>query len=266
MKKKYLGLICLLYAGIILFVNHYNILRNFLAPTMQIYLKCSVPVLLIIALVIFYSDKFHYKFKITDLILILPVVMLIFAGDGRLSTNLAANRSSNIKVEKKTTKTTTSTKKEDKKINEEELDFTNVDFDVVDEDYLDLANYLTYNSKAEAYIGKTIRVRGFTIGDNSYLPNGLYGLGKYGVSCCVADAGFMGFIINANGHKIKGSTWYEVEGYIERAKDLSGHDIFPITVVNIKEIDEKDEDEYVYPCYQYGDGSCEKLKKYDLKY
>ena len=70
MKKKYLGLICLLYAGIILFVNHYNILRNFLAPSMQIYLKCSVPLFIIIALVIFYSDNIHYHFKISDLVLI----------------------------------------------------------------------------------------------------------------------------------------------------------------------------------------------------
>ena len=45
-------------------------------------------------------------------------------------------------------------------------------------------------------------------------------------------------------HKIKKSTWYEVEGYIERNKDLSGHDIFPITVVNIKEIDGSNEEEY----------------------
>lgn len=266
MKKKYLGLICLLYSLIILFVNHYNILRNFLAPQMQIYLKLSVPVLIVMAIIIFYSENFHYKFKLTDLVLIIPLVMLIFAGDGRLSTAFANNRTSSVKVEKKTTKSTTETKTEDIKINEDELDFTNPYFVVEDENYLDLANYLTYNSKAENYIGKTIRVRGFTIGDNSYLPDGLYGLGKYGVSCCVADAGYMGFIMKANGHKIKGSTWYEVEGYIERAKDLSGHDIFPITVVNIKEIDGKDEEEYVYPCYQYGDGSCEKLKKYDLKY
>ena len=266
MRKKYLGLICLLYSIIILFVNHYNILRNFLAPQMQIYLKLSVPLLIVMAIVIFYSESFHYKFKIIDLVLVVPLVMLIFAGDGRLSTAFANNRTSNINVEKKSSKSTTTTKKEDKKTNVDELDFTNVDFDVVDEDYLDLANYLTYNSKAENYIGKTIRVRGFTINNSDYLPDGLYGLGKYGVSCCVADAGYMGFIIKPNGHRIKGSTWYEVEGYLERAKDLSGHDIFPITIVNIKEIDGKDEEEYVYPCYQYGDGSCDRLKKYDLKY
>ena len=266
MKKKYLGLICLLYAGIILFVNHYNILRNVLAPQMQIYLKCSVPVLVLMALIIFYSDKFHYNFKITDLVLILPLIMLIMAGDGRLTTSFASNRASNIKTKNNSVKKTSTVNKKDPKIDESKLNFETVDFEVVDENYLDLGNYLMYNSKAEAYIGKTIRVRGFTIGDNSYLPEGLYGLGKYGVSCCVADAGYMGYIIKPNGHKIKENTWYEVEGYIERHSDLSGHDIFPITVVNIKEIDGKNEEEYVYPCYQYDDGSCDKLKKYDLKY
>ncbi len=263
MKKKYLGLICLLYALIILFVNHYNILRNFLAPQMQIYLKCSVPVLLLMAIVIFYSDKFHYHFKITDLLLLLPLVMLIMAGDGRLTLSASTNRISNIKREKVVKKERT---KKDPKIDVSKLDFENPYFDVDDEIYLDLGNYLMYNSKAEAFIGKTIRLKGFTVGNSDYLPNGLYGLGKYGTSCCVADAGFMGYIIKPNGHKIKNNTWYEVEGYIERHEDLSGHDIFPITVVNIKEIDGSNEEEYVYPCYNYGDGSCSKMKKYNLKY
>lgn len=263
MRKKYLGIICLLYALIILFVNHYNILRNFLAPQMQIYLKCSVPVLLFMAIVIFYSDKFHYHFKITDLLLLLPLVMLIMAGDGRLTLSASTNRISNIKRDKVVEKERT---KKDPKIDVSKLDFENPYFDVDDEIYLDLGNYLMYNSKAEAFIGKTIRLKGFTVGNSDYLPNGLYGLGKYGTSCCVADAGFMGYIIKPNGHKIKNNTWYEVEGYIERHEDLSGHDIFPITVVNIKEIDGSNEEEYVYPCYNYGDGSCSKMKKYNLKY
>lgn len=262
MRKKYLGIICLLYAGIILFVNHYNILRNFLAPQMQIYLKCSVPIFIIIALVIFYSDKFHYHFKASDLLLLLPLLMIIMAGDGRLSLSAASNRSSNIKQGKVVKK---EVKHNDPKIDVSKLDFDNPDFIVEDENYLDLANYLPFNQKAEAYIGKTIRLRGFTINDNSDLPSGLYGLGKYGVSCCIADAGFMGFILNPNGHRIKNSTWYEVEGYFERNTDLGGHDIFPITVVNIKEIDGKDESEYVYPCSQY-EGNCEKTRKYNLKY
>ena len=263
MKKKYLGLICLLYALIIIFVNHYNILRNFLAPQMQIYLKCSIPIFILMAIVIFYSDNFHYHFKVTDLVLILPLIMLIMAGDGRLTTSFASNRT-NIQNNSKKIKTTE--KVEPLIINEEDLDFTNVYFDVIDDIYLDLGNYLTYNSKADKFIGKTIRVRGFTIGDNSYLPSGYYGIGKYGVSCCVADAGFMGYIMKANNHKIKPNTWYEIEGYIDKTKDLSGNYIFPITVVNIKEIDGKDEEEYVYACYNYGDGSCSKLKEYNLEY
>ena len=263
MKKKFLGVICLLYAGIILFVNHYNILRNFLAPNMHIYLLGSVPIFILIAVIIFYSDKFHYHFKVLDLVLILPLIMLIFAGDGRLSTSLASNKNNMAKITKKVKKSKV-TKKEPK-IDTSKLDFENPFFEIEDDIYVDLGNYLTYNFHAEDFIGKTIRVRGFTINDNSYLPEGLYGLGKYGVSCCVADAGFMGFIINPDGHKIKKSTWYEVEGYIERKEDLSGHDIFPIHVVNIKEIDGKGEEEYVYSCSQYED-QCKKLQQYNLKY
>ena len=230
---------------------------------MHIYLLGSVPIFILIGVVIFYSDKFHYHFKVLDLVLILPLIMLIFAGDGRLSTSLALNKT-NINKNIKTSKVNKSTKK-DPKIDVSKLDFENPDFIVEDENYVALSTYLPYNSKSEENIGKTIRVRGFTVGDSSYLPSGLYGLGKYGVTCCIADSGYTSFVLNANGHKIRNNTWYEVEGYFERNKDLAGHDIFPITVVNIKEIDGKDEEEYVYPCYQY-EGDCEKVKKYDLKY
>lgn len=268
MRKKFLGIICLLYALIIIFVNRYNILRNFLAPNMQIYLKAAVIPLIILGLVILFSEKINFKFKLTDLVLILPLIMLIYAGDGRLTTSFASNRSSNIKIEKKVVEKEKEEEiLEKKEEDNSEVDFSNVYFDIKDDIYLDLANYLTYSSKASnKFVGKTIRVRGFTIDDNSYLPKGYYGLGKYGVSCCAADAGFMGFIIKSETEKIKKDTWYEVEGVLEEGKDLAGYNILVIKVVNIKEIDGKTEEQYIYPCYGYGDGSCSKIKEYNLEY
>ena len=271
MRKKYLGLICLVYAGIILFVNHYNILRNFLAPNMQVYLKASIIPLIIIGLVILFSDHFHYKFKIIDIFLLLPIAMLIIAGDGRLTTDFASNRSMNINS-KKTTKNVEKDDKKDEPVSEkkeidvDKVDLTEVDFDVKDESYLDLANFLTYNPKALNYEGKTIRVRGFTIDNTSYLPDGYFGLGKYGVSCCTADAGFTGFVVSKSGHSIKANTWYEIEGVFEKIQDLAGYDILSIKLINIKEIDGSKEEQYVYPCYSYDDGACTEMKKYNLQY
>lgn len=263
MRKKYLVLICLLYAFIILYVYLNNILKNFLAPRMHIYLLLAMFILVIMSFIIFFSDCFHYNFKVLDLILLLPLLMIITAQDGKLSIESSNNRISTFKP-KKIVKV--KIKKVDNKTDNSKLNFDNPDFVVEDENYIDLVNYLSSNENAKNYVGKTIKVKGFTVGNNNYLPNGLYELGKYLVTCCAADSSFKGFILNSNNHIIEGSTWYEVEGYLDISKDFKGKDIIVITVVNIKEIDEKSEDEYIYPCYEYGDRNCEKTKKYNLKY
>ena len=61
--KKFLGFICLVYSGIIGYVWIFNQLKNFLAPTMQIYIKASLIPLIIIGIVLYFSDHIHYKFK-----------------------------------------------------------------------------------------------------------------------------------------------------------------------------------------------------------
>ena len=51
MKKRFLGIICLLYSGIIGYVWFSDKLKNYLAPQMQIYIKIAIIPLLIIGLV-----------------------------------------------------------------------------------------------------------------------------------------------------------------------------------------------------------------------
>ncbi len=270
MKQKYLGLMCLLYVFIILFVSRYNILRNFLAPGMQIYLKASIIPLLVIGLIILFSEEINFKFVFTDVILLLPLIMLILAGDGRLTTSFARNRTTTSK--QTTQKNNEIADEEENDIEETEnnkesdYDFSNPNFDIIDEEYYDLANYLTYNPNSVKYAGKTIRVRGFIQDSGNNLPNGLFGLGKYGVSCCAADAGFVGFLINPGKNKVKINSWYEVEGVFQVEKDLANFDILTIKVINIKNIDSKDEELYIYPCYSYGDSSCKSILKYNLEY
>ncbi|MBO6145203.1 MAG: TIGR03943 family protein [Bacilli bacterium] len=263
MRKKFLGLICFLYALIIAFVWKYNILGNFLAPQMQIYLKTTLFVLLIIGIIICYSDKISYKFKITDLILILPLIALIFAGDGRLTTEFANNRNTNLKKETKATKRSAALDKFD--VNMSDYNFDNVDFDIQDNLYYDLSNYITYITNPDDFVGKTIRVRGFTNTKGGYLPQGYFTIGKYGVSCCTADAGVVGFIAKYDKNKIKDNTWYEIDGVLQKTKDLAGYDIMVIIINSYKEIDYKKEEQYVYPCYSYDDNSCDQLLKYNFK-
>ena len=121
-------------------------------------------------------------------------------------------------------------------------------------------------SKADKYEGKTIRVRGFAIKKADFLPKGYFAIGKYAISCCAADAGFTGFMSKYDNNKIKVNQWYEVEGVLRKGKDKDNNDTMYIEVINIKEIDSKKEEQYVYPCYSYGDNSCSGMTKYDLEY
>ena len=175
MKKKFLGIICLIYSGIILYVWISGSLKNFLAPNMQIYLKLSVVLFLIMGLILCFNDKVDYKFKISDLVLLLPLVMLLLAQDGKLTMTFASNRAT--KYNSKTTE-----KKEDKLEKQEEIEEKHEDeleekinydsdiyFDIIDENYNELSNYITYMPNATKYEGKTIRVKGFTLTKAEYL-------------------------------------------------------------------------------------------------
>ena len=277
MKKCYLGIICLLYALIIVYVWFSNSLRNFLAPNMQIYLKCSFIPLIIMGLILI-VNKGHYKFKVSDLVLLLPLFMLIMAGDGRLSSNFAKNRMTTFKVnekvsnknEKKDNTNIVVTPKLDIEVEEdnkvEEYNFSNPYFDITDKSYDVLANYITFEKKATKYIGKTIRVRGFAVTDAEYLSNDYFAIGKYAITCCAADANFSGFIVKYDKSKIENNKWYMIEGVIEEGIYNKNEKIQVIRVINLTEIDGKKEEQYVYPCYAYDDGVCTELHKYDLEY
>lgn len=265
--KRYLGLVSLLYSGIILYVWINNILKNFLAPNMQIYLKIALFILIIISLVLLFNNKIEYKFKISDLILLLPLLVLILSGDGRLTINFATNRTMNYNNQTKQVQTEVEVKKDEEKEEEQiKNEITKIDINVKDSSYAELGNYLTFAPKATKFLGQTIRVKGFALLDEKIIPNGYFAIGKYNISCCAADAEFVGFYVKKENHEIKSNGWYEIEGILEKVKGLDGNEALAITVVNMKEIDSKNEDQYVYPCYSYDNGSCSEVSKYDLSY
>ena len=288
MSKRYLGLICLLYSAIFGYVVIFDKLKNYLAPGMQIYIKLSIIPLLFIGIVMLLNNKVHYNFKISDLILILPLFLLIAAGDGRLTASFASNRTINFNKENKiknelkeedknkteVNKENIQTNDENKEIEEEtpleefteSYDFSNPNFNIIDASYNILSNYITYAPKAEKFKGQTIKVKGLALKKANYLPNGYFAIGKYAISCCAADASFTGFIALYNNSKITENNWYEIEGILEKGKDAEGYDIMYIKVINIKEINSKDEEQYVYPCYYYDDGACKEMSKYNLEY
>ena len=261
--KKFLGIICLIYSGIIAYVWIFNEIKNFLAPTMQIYLKVSLFPLVVIGLVLYFEEHIHYKFKVTDIILLLPIIMFVFAGNGRLSASFATNRMNfSNKVSSKKVDEYSS---DDKNINIKDYDFTNPDFEIVDENYYELANYLTFLVDANKYEGKTVRVRGMASKVGEYISGNYIGIGKYGITCCAADAGFVGFLVKLDNNNIKVNHWYEVEGVLTKTKDNAGYEVLALTLAGVKEIDAKSEEQYVYSCYTYGDGTCSEVDKYNLE-
>ena len=270
--KRYLGIICLLYSAIFSYVVFFDKLKNFLAPQMQIYIKIAIIPLLIIGLVMLFNNNVHYKFKISDLVLLLPLVLLIIASDGRLSSNFASNRTANlnnrIKVEQKEEVNPNDNQEPVTPTGEEKTsyDFTNAFFEIDDKNYSELSSYISFAPKATKFTGKTIKVKGFILEDASYLPENYFGIGKYVISCCVADSTFTGFIVKNNGSEIKEGNWYEIEGVLEPGVDAEGYNIMYINIVNIKEIDSKSEEQYVYPCYTFDDGVCKEVTKYGLEY
>ena len=74
------------------------------------------------------------------------------------------------------------------------------------------------------------------------------------------------FIISVINETIKKDAWYEIEGVIEEYHGNDEYIVMTIDVKNINEINEKDEEQYVYPCFNYGDGKCSEVAKYSLDY
>jgi len=240
---------------------------------MQLYIKLSVIPLLVIGLIILFHN--NYKFKISDLILLLPIVLLIISGDGRLTSSFAINRTTNFNNDKKVVE-----KEEINNISEEinniseeinnipkEIEIINdfkPYFDITDEEYIELSDYITNAPKANKYLGKTVRIRGFALKDIDFMDSNYFAIGKYAITCCAADASFAGLIIKYDNNKIMSDNWYKIEGVLENGKDKDGYSIMYVKIINIKEIDE--EDQYVYPCYAYDTNSCNVVSKYNLEY
>lgn len=273
MSKRYLGIVCLLYSGLITYTIVFDKLKNFLAPTMQLYIKLAVLPMFVFGLVILFNKKNTYKFRLSDLILLLPIIIFILTQDGRLTSTLVKNKSNIIRVGDRKKVSVKDKKKEEEKEelkseevvekNEEKYDFSKPDFEIVDANYDALSSYLTYEVKAKKFIGKTIKFRGFAVTKAQFLPKGYLAVGKYSISCCVADAGFTGFIIKADDRKLKNDSWYEIEGVLEEKENEA---FMYVRIINLKEIKAKSEEQYIYPCYSYGDGSCSEVTKYDIEY
>ena len=261
MKKRFLGIVCLIYSLIIIFIWTKGILGNFIAPNMQIYIKSSVIPLIVIGIVLLIDNKIKYNFKISDLVLLVPILFLLFVGDGNLSMDIAkikATAKNKNNIENIDDGTTDYIVKDDK--------IEEFYFDIEDSNYSYIADYLPYTSGARKFIGKTIRAQGIAVDFSEYFTDEYFSIGRYTITCCAADAEFTGFVVIKPDFKIEYGKWYEVEGYLELGKDIDGDSVMVINPVSVKKISGKGLNQNVYSCEAYGKSACRALLKYDFEY
>lgn len=266
MRKKFLGIVCLLYSIIIIYVWINGYLGNFIAPNMQIYIKSSSIPLIIIGIVLLFSNKSKSNFKVSDLILLIPVIFILVAGDGNLSIDVAKVKAPVKNKNRIEEKETNNNKEEIKDINIKDTDIKDFYFDIQDYNYSYIADYIIYTSGAKKFVGKTIKAKGFAVDFSEYFPDEYFSVGRYTITCCAADAEFTGFLVKKPDFKIEYGKWYEFEGYLEIGKDNDGFDIMIVNPTRVKQIKKGKLNQYVYSCDTYGQSSCKELLKYDFEY
>lgn len=259
MKKHYLTFIIFSYVILILYLHISGIINNIISPKFRIYSLIVAFILIIIGII--FARYGNYIFKKIDLFLLLPLILIIFSKNGELSYRIANNRSS--LDNKNITNVNIDSVFERIKTKEEES--KNIDFHIIDENYMALSNHLLYVPEAKALKGKTIKIKGFVVITNN-TPKGYFGIGKYGVTCCVADSAFVGFLVKKNDLNITNNEWYDIEGILEDGVDERGYNVLTINPQKVTKIKRTDEAIYVYPCYSYGDGSCSNLDKYGIEH
>jgi putative membrane protein len=117
------------------------------------------------------------------------------------------------------------------------------DITLDDKNYADYFNTLYFYP--DQFLGKTIHVQGFAYHDET-LGRNEFVVGRFGVTCCTADAAVVGFLTKPK-HRMpmpKVNTWVEVTGTLGMQK-VDGSDTPVIYLKSYRKIPPK-KDPYVY--------------------
>lgn len=227
MKKNLIGTIFISYALLIFATYLIGTLNNFLASKMILGTLSSGIVMLVCGIIFIFDKSIYIKTKKYNYILILPFVMIFIAGNGELSLELASNRASNL-----------SSNNGSAKVGEIIVSTLNseIEYQMTDENYMNIINHITNN--VDENEGKTVRIRGYAITDAEYITEGYFAVGKYYISCCAADAGFVGILVENADISINKNEWFEIEGELKKTVSKYGEEtlyIEPSKCVGIEE-------------------------------
>ncbi|MCA1021964.1 TIGR03943 family putative permease subunit [Halobacillus litoralis] len=102
----------------------------------------------------------------------------------------------------------------------------------------------------DPYVGKKLTTHGFVFRDNNFPDNQIV-IGRLGISCCVADAGIYGILVQGeNLEQYKNDTWVEVTGTLEKV-EANGWELPLIQPEAIKPMETPPEP-YVYEDLEFG--------------
>ena len=237
MKEKFLGIYFIILSLTIYILYFLGFLNNFLANKVIIFSLLSGVLLLIIGILLVCNKFSNIKIEKNTMLLVIPIIMIIIAGDGKLGLEFSKKRGSNL---------STLNSINNYNYNYEEEDANNESdkvYEINDKNYVRTINYL--NSNMDKVIGSRIKISGFTIKDASYITDGYFVIGKYIITCCVADAGIIGILVKQDDLKtVNDSSWYEIEGTITSIEDKFGQRAIAITSDKITSVD--NEEMYVY--------------------
>ncbi|MBN8235620.1 TIGR03943 family protein [Halobacillus kuroshimensis] len=100
------------------------------------------------------------------------------------------------------------------------------------------------------YVGKKLTTHGFVFRDDKF-PDDQIVVGRFGISCCVADAGIYGILVQGEDlGQYKNDTWVEVTGTLEKVQ-MNGWELPLIQPEAIKPIETPPEP-YVYEDLEFG--------------
>ena len=251
LKKQFKRLIILSYAIIMFFVVFSGLISKFVHPRMIPYIiTCGIILLVFFVTDIFNKKEVNNKFVKSDIIYVLPIILILFINNGNLSANVISNKGINVgksSAEKSDLdKALEIAKKSDDaelqdKINETKpIEIKKLVMD--DSNYIQ--TIIDISDDVDSYIGSEISFDGFVYRDES-IANNDFVVGRLAISCCTADAQLFGYLCKyKDQEQVKNDDWVNITAKIE-ATTYEGKEIPYLNIVQVRKID-KPKDEYVY--------------------
>ncbi|MCP3029067.1 TIGR03943 family protein [Halobacillus sp. A5] len=122
-------------------------------------------------------------------------------------------------------------------------------FTMSEDNYIGTISLL--EEEVDQYIGKEIKMNGFVFREDGF-PDDRLVVGRFGISCCVADGGVYGVLVQGDGQNFdqyKNDTWIEVTGTVKKVEH-NDWELPMIEPTEIKTIDAPKEP-YVYEEFEF---------------